>query len=73
MRIRTFLTVAVAAGTLAMMLSYPAITPTARDDYVTTSPDIAVRNAFVADVEINGTQASDHRPVVADLQLRRRE
>ena len=53
------------------LLTYPAITPTARDDYVVVSPDFGVSNAFVADIEIVGTQASDHRPVVARLTPRR--
>jgi len=52
-------------------LSYPAITPTARDDYVVVSPDFGISDAFVPDIEIDGTQASDHRPVVARLTPRR--
>ncbi|HZC26650.1 MAG TPA: endonuclease/exonuclease/phosphatase family protein, partial [Actinopolymorphaceae bacterium] len=52
-------------------LTYPATVPTARDDYVTASPDIGIRDAHVPDIEIDGAQASDHRPVVADLVLQR--
>jgi len=46
--------------------TYPAAAPTKRIDYVAVSPDISVRSAHVVD-----TQASDHRPVVADLVVRR--
>lgn len=47
-------------------LTYPADVPTKRIDYVTTSPGVRVRDARVVD-----TLASDHRPVVADLVVRR--
>ena len=52
-------------------LTYPAITPTARDDYVAGTHDIGITDAYVPDIEIGGTQASDHRPVVADLEINR--
>jgi endonuclease/exonuclease/phosphatase family metal-dependent hydrolase len=47
-------------------LTYPAITPTKRIDYVTTSTEVKVVTSRVVD-----TAASDHRPVVADLVVRR--
>ncbi|MFF3767294.1 endonuclease/exonuclease/phosphatase family protein [Streptomyces sp. NPDC001922] len=46
--------------------TYPAGAPVRRIDYVTVSDGIGVRGAAVA-----GTIASDHRPVVADLVVRR--
>jgi endonuclease/exonuclease/phosphatase family metal-dependent hydrolase len=46
--------------------TYPADAPTKRIDYVTTSTGVRARNAAVVD-----TLASDHRPVVADLAVRR--
>lgn len=46
--------------------TYPADAPTKRIDYVTTSAGVRARNATVVD-----TLASDHRPVVADLAVRR--
>ncbi|MFF8614611.1 endonuclease/exonuclease/phosphatase family protein [Streptomyces sp. NPDC015350] len=47
--------------------TYPAAAPTQRIDYVAVSKDsVRVRDAAVA-----GALASDHRPVVADLLLRR--
>lgn len=46
--------------------TYPADVPTKRIDYVTVSPDVLVRAATVP-----ATLASDHRPVLADLALRR--
>ncbi|MFI6860092.1 endonuclease/exonuclease/phosphatase family protein [Streptomyces sp. NPDC050421] len=47
--------------------TYPALNPVQRIDYVTVSKDtVRVRDAAVAE-----TLASDHRPVVADLLLRR--
>ncbi|WP_432092187.1 endonuclease/exonuclease/phosphatase family protein [Streptomyces sp. bgisy100] len=46
--------------------TYPAGAPVRRIDYVTVSDGIGVRGAAVA-----GTLASDHRPVVADLAVRR--
>jgi len=45
-------------------LSYPAINPEKRIDYVLTSRHFSVRDAHVAE-----TLASDHRPVVVDLTL----
>ncbi|MEV5078250.1 endonuclease/exonuclease/phosphatase family protein [Streptomyces sp. NPDC056159] len=47
--------------------TYPAVRPEKRIDFVTVSPDITVTGAR----EI-ATEASDHRPVVADLELHRR-
>lgn len=47
-------------------LTYPAELPVKRIDYVLTSPHFAVRAASVG-----MTRASDHRPVVVDLLLRR--
>ncbi len=46
--------------------TYPAITPTKRIDYVTSSIEVSVVRAHVLE-----TDASDHRPVVADLVVRR--
>jgi len=46
--------------------TYPALAPTKRIDYVLTSAGIRVIAASVLD-----TRASDHRPVIADLVLRR--
>ncbi|MEU1489854.1 endonuclease/exonuclease/phosphatase family protein [Streptomyces sp. NPDC005775] len=47
--------------------TYPALDPVQRIDYVAVSKDtVRVRDAAVAE-----TLASDHRPVVADLLLRR--
>jgi endonuclease/exonuclease/phosphatase family metal-dependent hydrolase len=48
--------------------TYPAATPTKRLDYVTVSatPGLRVRDAWVPD-----TLASDHRPVVADVEINR--
>ncbi|MFJ4521977.1 endonuclease/exonuclease/phosphatase family protein [Streptomyces sp. NPDC088810] len=47
--------------------TYPALDPVRRIDLVTVSPDVTVTGAYES-----GTTASDHRPVVADLLLRRR-
>ena len=47
-------------------LTYPAITPTKRIDYVTASTEVKVVTSRVVE-----TVASDHRPVVADLVVRR--
>lgn len=48
--------------------TYPALNPVKRIDFVAVSKDgVRVRDAAVAE-----TLASDHRPVVADLQLLRR-
>lgn len=49
-------------------LTYPADVPSERIDYVLVSPHFLVRSASVVD-----TQASDHRPVVVDLALDRRQ
>ncbi|WP_327296564.1 endonuclease/exonuclease/phosphatase family protein [Streptomyces sp. NBC_01197] len=46
--------------------TFPALKPVERIDYVAVSPGVAVRGAEVPD-----TLASDHRPIVADLSLRR--
>ncbi|HEV7652424.1 MAG TPA: endonuclease/exonuclease/phosphatase family protein [Actinophytocola sp.] len=46
--------------------TYPADVPAERIDYVTTSPGVHARGARVLE-----TLASDHRPVVADLSVRR--
>jgi endonuclease/exonuclease/phosphatase family metal-dependent hydrolase len=45
--------------------TYPAEAPKARIDYVLVSPQFSVQSVRVPD-----TQASDHRPVVAELMLR---
>ncbi|MFE7244694.1 endonuclease/exonuclease/phosphatase family protein [Streptomyces sp. NPDC057580] len=47
--------------------TYPAVNPTKRIDFVTVSPDVAV-----VDAQEVATDASDHRPVVADLELHQR-
>ncbi|MGW8954554.1 endonuclease/exonuclease/phosphatase family protein [Streptomyces sp. NPDC055709] len=47
--------------------TYPALTPEKRIDFVTLSDAFTVRNTTVPD-----TLASDHRPVLADVTLRRR-
>jgi len=47
-------------------LTYPAITPTKRIDYVTASTEVKVVTSRVVE-----TVASDHLPVVADLVVRR--
>ncbi|GAB2794975.1 endonuclease/exonuclease/phosphatase family protein [Streptomyces chlorus] len=47
--------------------TYPAVAPVKRIDLVAVSPDIAVTGA-----EAVATEASDHRPVVTDLRVRRR-
>lgn len=57
----TVLTDAAPAG-----LTYPADVPEQRIDYVTVSEKVRVRGATVPD-----TLASDHRPVLADLVVRR--
>lgn len=46
--------------------TYPAEAPNERIDYILVTPQFRVRDASVP-----ATQASDHRPVVADLELRR--
>lgn len=47
--------------------TYPAVDPVKRIDLVTVSPDIRVTGARTV-----ATEASDHRPVVTDLKVRRR-
>ncbi|MDO0929040.1 endonuclease/exonuclease/phosphatase family protein [Streptomyces sp. TG1A-8] len=47
--------------------TYPAVDPVKRIDVVAVSPEATVTDAYEV-----GTTASDHRPVVADLLLRRR-
>lgn len=47
--------------------TYPALNPRTRIDYVTASPG----SVDVKGVTVPETLASDHRPVVADLSLRR--
>ncbi|MBD0424640.1 endonuclease/exonuclease/phosphatase family protein [Streptomyces sp. TRM S81-3] len=44
--------------------TFPAIDPVKRIDFVTVSPDVTVAGARTV-----ATDASDHRPVVADLKL----
>lgn len=46
--------------------TYPAIDPVSRIDLVTVSPEVTVTGAHEV-----ATEASDHRPVVADLLVRR--
>ncbi|MFI2645217.1 endonuclease/exonuclease/phosphatase family protein [Streptomyces sp. NPDC018610] len=46
--------------------TYPALAPVKRIDLVTVSPEVTVTRARTVD-----TAASDHRPVVADLLVRR--
>ncbi|MFF2508908.1 endonuclease/exonuclease/phosphatase family protein [Streptomyces sp. NPDC058067] len=48
-------------------LTFPALNPVKRIDYVAVGEGVRVRDAAVAE-----TLASDHRPVVADLTLTRR-
>ncbi|MFF8103422.1 endonuclease/exonuclease/phosphatase family protein [Streptomyces sp. NPDC016640] len=47
--------------------TYPAVDPAKRIDLITVSPDITVTGARTVT-----SDASDHRPVVTDLRLRRR-
>ncbi|MFB9351822.1 endonuclease/exonuclease/phosphatase family protein [Streptomyces heliomycini] len=47
--------------------TYPAVDPVKRIDLVTVSPDVRVTGARTV-----ATEASDHRPVVADLKVHRR-
>jgi endonuclease/exonuclease/phosphatase family metal-dependent hydrolase len=52
--------------------TYPADAPAQRIDYVTVSDNLRVRSAVVpSDPDV--VAASDHRPVVADLRLSRRD
>src|SRR6185437_12078807 len=44
--------------------TYPADVPRERIDYILVSPPFRVR-----DVRVIDTQASDHRPVVAELEM----
>jgi endonuclease/exonuclease/phosphatase family metal-dependent hydrolase len=53
---------AAAAGT------FPSDAPTAKIDHVFVSSDVRVVNAFVPD-DARVARASDHRPVVADLEI----
>jgi endonuclease/exonuclease/phosphatase family metal-dependent hydrolase len=46
--------------------TYPADVPVQRIDHITVTPQIGIDDVAVPD-----TQASDHRPVVADLTVRR--
>ncbi|RZS43631.1 endonuclease/exonuclease/phosphatase family metal-dependent hydrolase [Herbihabitans rhizosphaerae] len=55
-----------AAGNTGPGFTYPATDPTARIDYVTVSPGMHVGAVTVPD-----TLASDHRPVSAELAVRR--
>ena len=48
-------------------LSYPAGTPLKRIDYVWIPKD---RSFIPVTIEVPDTQASDHRPVVAEFQLK---
>ena len=48
--------------------TYPATTPVKRIDFVTVGSGIRVQHAAVPDAP-GATEASDHRPVVADLFL----
>ncbi|WP_020575184.1 endonuclease/exonuclease/phosphatase family protein [Actinopolymorpha alba] len=48
--------------------TYPAIIPVSRIDLVTVSPDVTVRGTHEV-----ATDASDHRPVVADLLVPRED
>jgi endonuclease/exonuclease/phosphatase family metal-dependent hydrolase len=52
------------AGSTTPGFTYPADAPRERIDYVLVSPQFSVRSVRVPD-----TQASDHRPVVAELVL----
>jgi endonuclease/exonuclease/phosphatase family metal-dependent hydrolase len=47
--------------------TYPAVGPVKQIDFVTVSPDVTVTAAHAV-----ATDASDHRPVVADVELHRR-
>ncbi|MGV9877426.1 endonuclease/exonuclease/phosphatase family protein, partial [Streptomyces cellulosae] len=49
-------------------LTYPAVAPQKRIDLITVSDGIAV-----TDARSHATDASDHRPVVADLRLPRKD
>lgn len=58
----------VAASTGDDALTYPAIDPEKRIDYVTVSPNLRVRSAVVPSAP-DVVAASDHRPVVATVRL----
>lgn len=51
-------------------LTYPAVAPTKRIDFVTASPNIAAVDAAIPADDLART-ASDHRPMVATLQIPR--
>ena len=53
------------SGSAGPGFTYPADVPRERIDYVLVSPQFSVQGARVPE-----TQASDHRPVVAELVLR---
>ena len=55
------------SGSTSAGFTYPAEAPRERIDYVLVSPQFSVTSVRVPD-----TQASDHRPVVAELMLRAR-
>jgi endonuclease/exonuclease/phosphatase family metal-dependent hydrolase len=62
----------VAGSTSGGPSTYPADAPAQRIDYVTVSDNLRVRTAVVpSDPDV--VAASDHRPVVADLRLSRRD
>lgn len=54
------------SGSVSNGFTYPADAPRERIDYVLVSPQFSVRS-----VRVPETQASDHRPVVAELVLKR--
>jgi endonuclease/exonuclease/phosphatase family metal-dependent hydrolase len=62
----------VADATSGDPATYPADAPVQRIDYVTVSDNVRVRSAVVPS-EPGVVAASDHRPVVADLKLSRRD
>ncbi|HIZ37104.1 MAG TPA: endonuclease/exonuclease/phosphatase family protein [Candidatus Ruania gallistercoris] len=64
------LTDAYAAAGAGDGFTFPAVAPDRRIDYVTVSARITVQDAFVPGDGVAAT-ASDHRPVVADLELPR--
>jgi endonuclease/exonuclease/phosphatase family metal-dependent hydrolase len=51
-------------------LTYPAIVPTKRIDFVTASPNISAVSAAIPADDL-ATTASDHRPMVATVQIPR--
>jgi endonuclease/exonuclease/phosphatase family metal-dependent hydrolase len=48
--------------------TFPAVSPTARIDYLFVSEGVHVIRAWVADPPAGGP-ASDHRPIMADLEV----